>query len=257
MQITLTFQQSNYRADLSKGIDLSLPLLDTLQTVNCFWAPPVEYQPFKSGDFVGSVTAGAPVNFFNVRFNPHGNGTHTECVGHISREPFRLRDCLRNSHFWAYLVSVFPEKTPEGDRIIYPYHLADVVASMPPVTALMLRTLPNDDFKKSTNYSGTNPPYLHHTTIELLVECGIEHLIVDLPSVDRESDGGQLLAHKAFWNYPDGPIRSHCTITELMYAPNQVRDGLYLLNLQTAAFDIDVSPSKIIVFELITNFFND
>jgi arylformamidase len=250
MQITLPFQQYNYRADLSKGIDLSLPLLDTLQTVSCFWAPPVVYEPFRSGDFIGSVAAGAPVNFFNVRFNPHGNGTHTECVGHISREQYRLRECLQNSHFWAYLASVYPEKTPDGDRVIFPHHLADILANMPPVQAFILRTLPNDDFKKTTNYAGTNPPYLHYTAIELLVAHGIEHLIVDLPSVDRESDNGQLLGHKAFWQYPEGPIRTHCTITELIYAPHHVRDGLYLLNLQTAAFDIDVSPSKVILFEL-------
>jgi hypothetical protein len=29
-------------------------------------------------------------------------------------------------------------------------------------------------------------------------ECGIQHLLIDLPSVDKEKDEGKLLAHKAF-----------------------------------------------------------
>jgi arylformamidase len=248
MEITLKHQQRTYKADLSKPIDLTLALLEGLDTVNCFWAPPVRYEPYRDGNFIGSVEAGAPVNFYNIHVNPHGNGTHTECVGHISRERYRLRECLRDTHCWAYLCSVYPEKTPDGDRVIYPYHLSDMLAEMPPVSALILRTLPNDDLKRSTNYSGANAPYLHHSTVALLVAHGIEHLLVDLPSVDRESDEGQLLAHKAFWCYPDGPVRTHCTITELMYAPNTVHDGLYLLNLQIAAFDIDVSPSRVLLY---------
>ncbi|HRI35474.1 MAG TPA: hypothetical protein PLD02_17115 [Saprospiraceae bacterium] len=59
--------------------------------------------------------------------------------------------------------------------------------------------------------------------------------------------GGQLLAHKAFWQYPEA-VRKHCTITELIYVPNEVRDGFYLLDLQTAAFDLDASPSRPVLF---------
>ena len=50
----------------------------------------MEYTPVVAGDFVGSTASGGPVNFFNIRVNPHGNGTHTECVGHIAREPYVL-----------------------------------------------------------------------------------------------------------------------------------------------------------------------
>ena len=100
-----------------------------------------------------------------------------------------------------------------------------------------------------TNYSGANPPYLHHKAISYLVERGVEHLLLDLPSVDREEDGGQLLGHRAFWQYPESP-RAHCTITELIYVNNSIRDGLYLLNLQVASFEIDASPSKPVLYAL-------
>jgi kynurenine formamidase len=36
-----------------------------------------------------------------------------------------------------------------------------------------------------------------------LHESGIKHLLIDLPSVDKEKDEGKLLAHKAFWNVTD------------------------------------------------------
>jgi hypothetical protein len=80
-----------------------------------------------------------------------------------------------------------------------------------------------------------------------MVESGIRHLLLDLPSVDREEDGGQLLAHKAFWQYPHN-TRTDATITEMVYVPNELRDGLYLLNLQTISLDLDASPSKPVVY---------
>ena len=46
---------------------------------------------------------------------------------------------------------------------------------------------------------------------------------------------------------PDA-VRAHCTITEMIFVPNEIRDGLYLLNLQTTSFDLDASPSKPVIF---------
>ena len=70
-----------------------------------------------------------------------------------------------------------------------------------------------------------------------------------MPSVDKEQDEGKLLAHKAFWNVKDvnnlnDDARLNCTITELIYVPNEITDGTYLLNLQIASFENDASPSK-------------
>lgn len=248
MEIAFTRNGIPYRADSSRPIDLSIVLREGLDNVNCFWAPPVEYSPVVAGDFTGSTAQGGPVNFFNVRLNPHGNGTHTECVGHIARERYVLHECLLEHHFLARLVSLYPRLTEDGDRILFPDQLEELLRPNE-TDALIIRTLPNDELKKRRQYSGTNPPYLHHTAIRYLVDCGIEHLLLDLPSVDREEDGGQLLAHRAFWLYPEA-VRRHCTITELIFVPDTVKDGIYLLNLQTASLDLDVSPSKPVLFEL-------
>lgn len=238
-----------YSADLSKPIDLSIPLRDGAENPNCFWAPMPEFAPVRADDFIGSTLEGGVVNFFNIRLNPHGNGTHTECVGHISRERFVLRECLTQSHFYAKVVSLYPRKTEDGDRVIFQDQLEEVFSGNE-AEALIIRTLPNDDLKLRQNYSGTNPPYLHHEAVAYLVQCGVEHLLLDLPSVDREDDGGELLGHRAFWQYPQA-IRKHATITEMIFVPNEIRDGYYLLNLQTTSLDLDASPSKPVVFAMV------
>jgi len=249
MEILFFRGDVRYRADLSQAIDLSIVLRNGLENPNCFWAPPVEYSPVVAGDFVGSTERGGPVNFFNVRLNPHGNGTHTECVGHIARERYVLHTCLREHHFLAKVVSLYPRPAGNGDRVILRDQIEEVLVPGE-AEAFVLRTLPNDDLKKTRNYSGTNPPYLHHEAVTFLVECGVQHLLLDLPSVDREEDGGQLLAHRAFWQYPHA-VREQCTITEMIFVPNAVKDGYYLLNLQTASFDLDASPSKPVLYPVL------
>ena len=83
-----------------------------------------------------------------------------------------------------------------------------------------------------------------------LRESGVEHLLIDTPSVDKEEDGGELAAHHTFWNYPQN-TRINCTITELIYAPDTIKDGQYVLNILVGAFDSDASPSRIILYPLV------
>ena len=239
---------NTYTADLSKPIDISIPLVFNTLGVNCFYAPLPEARPVRAGDFVGSTQEGGPVNFLNIVLNPHGNGTHTECVGHIAKEVFTINQCLREFHFLAQLITVYPEKAENGDRVITLSSLSDIQWQQN-VKAVVIRTQPNDKSKQKRNYSGTNPPYIHHAAVQHLVDIGIEHLLIDLPSVDKEQDGGKLLAHKTFWQYPDN-IRANSTITELIYVPDAVKDGVYLLHLQIAGFEIDVSPSKATLYEV-------
>jgi kynurenine formamidase len=120
------------------------------------------------------------------------------------------------------------------------------------VEALILRTLPNNPQKQTRNYSGTNPPYLSAALTKALAQAGISQLLVDLPSVDREEDDGQLSAHKTFWGLDQGEIRRNNTITELIYVPASVPDELYLLNLQVMNLANDAAPSRPIVYPLIS-----
>ena len=105
------------------------------------------------------------------------------------------------------------------------------------------------------NYSNTNPPYLSEESAIFIREKGIQHLLIDLPSVDKEHDEGKLLAHKAFWNVKDvnqvnEDARFTCTITEMIYVNEEIQDGRYILNLQFASFENDASPSKPVLYSL-------
>ncbi|HFA51991.1 MAG TPA: cyclase family protein [Bacteroidetes bacterium] len=243
MKIKLEHKGENYQADLAKPIDLSIPV----GQVNCFYAPPLEASPYRSGGFIGSVKAGAPVNFFNVKFNPHGNGTHTECMGHISEKQYSVNKYLKQFHFFAKLISVVPE-VKNGDQIITKKSIENIIPGNIE-EALIIRTLPNTIKKTTRNYSGANPPYFDKNAIGYMVEKGVKHLIVDLPSIDREEDGGALAGHKTFWQYPD-ENRLDCTITELVYIPENIKDGIYWLNLQVAAFELDASPGRPVIYEM-------
>jgi hypothetical protein len=109
--------------------------------------------------------------------------------------------------------------------------------------------MPNDELKMSKDYSNSNPTYFDLDIIPLLDQLGTKHFLVDLPSVDREEDEGKLAFHHAFWNVPENPDYTR-TITELIYVPNSVVDGEYLLELQVAAFENDASPSRPVLYRI-------
>lgn len=250
IELSIEINGRRYRADTHHAIDLSLPLHSGYPQINCFEAPYFYASPLRAGDFVGSTAQGSPVNFFNVNINPHGNGTHTECVGHISLEPYYINQCYRPQFHLSQMISIFPQMMEDGDKVIQREHLE---ALWEPIgeEALIIRTLPNGDEKKNKDYSNTNPPYLSSAAMEYIVSKGIRHLLIDLPSVDREKDEGRLSAHKAFWNYPGEDVRTFATITELIFVENSVKDGLYLLNLQLLNIQLDVSPSRPVLYKLI------
>lgn len=253
MIVQISHRGLRLEADLSKPLDISIPLIEGHETVNCFYAPFLETAPVVAGAFIGSTAKGGPVNFLNVKLNPHGNGTHTECAGHIAKERFSINQTLKKFHFLAKLLSVYPTRLPDGDRVILREQLEGWL-EQDEAEAAVIRTMPNEQDKMKRHYSGTNPPYLHHEAVEYLVERGVQHLLIDLPSVDREEDEGKLLAHKAFWKYP-GTVeagRRHCTITELIYVPDVIADGIYLLQLQITSLEIDASPSKPVLYEVLS-----
>jgi kynurenine formamidase len=136
-----------------------------------------------------------------------------------------------------------------GDKVILMNQIQPWLHELSMVKALVIRTLPNGEDKLLKNYSNTNPPYIHYSVTEQLVKAGIRHLLIDLPSVDRENDEGRLEAHHSFWQYPH-KTRTNATITEMIYVPDEAKDGYYFLNLQIASFENDASPSKPVIYPI-------
>ncbi len=254
MKTLLDIAGVRYETDLSRPSDISLPLRDSAENPIAWYLDKPVISPVTSGNWIGKVSEGSSsTNFNNIYFNPHGHGTHTECLGHITKDFFSVNQALRIFFFLAEVVSIAPE-TRGDDAVITTAQLQAVLTGKKP-QAVVIRTLPNSSEKKYRNYSHTNPPYLEAAGAAFLRDLGVDHLLIDLPSVDRESDEGKLLAHKAFWNVTDvwslnPDARHHATITELIYVPDQVEDGTYLLNLQMASFENDASPSKPVLYPL-------
>jgi len=234
--------------DTNKPIDVSIPIRSENENVRAWYVKPPKFKIVRANGFIGSVAEGGSTNFRDIFFNPHGHGTHTECLGHISEEVHAINRHLK-SFFWkASLVSVTPDFLGNGDTIIKKKLLENRIDKSFS-EAVLIRTLPNDNSKFSKDYSNTNPTYFDLDVISLLDELGTKHLLVDLPSVDREEDGGKLAFHHAFWNVPENPDYTR-TITELIYVPNSVTDGEYLLELQVAAFENDASPSRPVLYNI-------
>jgi len=245
-----------FEIDLSKPIDISIPLTNTDANPIAWYIERPEIEPVRFGDWIGKVTEGSSTNFNNIFFNPHGHGTHTECLGHITREFYSINQCLKQFFFTAELISIEPTSW-NGDLVITRKQIEKALNGKSP-EAIIIRTLPNQGSKKHKNYSKTNPPYLLEEAAVFIRENGIQHLLVDLPSVDREEDEGKLLAHKAFWNVKDVNIlntdaRLHCTITEMIFVEDSVKDGSYILNLQIASFENDASPSKPVLYSILNS----
>ena len=247
MIANITHKEKTFKVDLTQPIDISLPLKNGNDNPNAWYVPDVKMEAVVMGDWVCEVKKGGSVNFFNIFFNPHGHGTHTECVGHISKEKESINECVKTYFFTTQLISIEPTQQ-DGDLIITRAQIEQVIE--PQTESIIIRTLPNGKDKKNKAYSNTNPPYLKKEAADLLRELDIKHLLIDLPSVDKEQDGGALAAHQAFWNYPNN-TRMDCSITELIYVPSSITDGHYLMNLSFAPFHNDASPSRPTLYALL------
>ncbi len=247
MKATLTYKDQDYAIDLSKPLDISIPIVAAIDTVNAWYIAPPKIEPVTEGDWIGKVSAGGTTNFNTITFNPHSHGTHTECVGHITPEFHSITRALTQFFFMAKVITIAPEQQGE-DQVITKAMLQKEIAQDTP-EALLIRTLPNTAIKKNQQYSHTNWAYLTEEAAIYIREIGVEHLLIDLPSVDKEKDGGQLVAHKAFWNYPEA-TRHQATITEMIYVKETISDGMYILNLQVAAFQNDAAPSRPILYKI-------
>jgi kynurenine formamidase len=246
---TIQYNSRKLQIDLSKPLDISMPIISSKKNVNAWYIDEPKIEPIKDGEWIASVSEGASVNFNNIYFNPHAHGTHTECAGHITEKVHSINQNLKTFFFLAEVITVAPENDNE-DKIISKKQLQFALGNKKR-DAIILRTIPNTREKLSRQYSNTNWPYLKEDAVKFMVSKGVKHLLIDLPSIDKDKDGGELLGHNAFWN-TKGKLRLDATITELIYVSNKIEDGEYFLNLQIAPFENDASPSKPILYKVIS-----
>jgi arylformamidase len=256
-----------YTVDLRNPHDLAIALDFNDTQPRWFGAAPAHSSPLVSGEFTGRVQTGASCNCSTVTLTPHLDGTHTECAGHLTLEKLEARRVVPVGFLRALVVSVTPTAAGRTEESSRPAPRADdLLITAAALTrawpaeplflpqALIVRTLPNTTLKRARDYRSEPAAFLSLAAAALLVERGIEHLVLDVPSADRADDGGQLSAHREFFGLPPGSVsltaagRAQCTITELAYVDDTVADGVYLLNLQIPALGGDAVPSRPLLF---------
>lgn len=259
-----------YAVATARGVSLAIPLDPHGAQPAHFGAPPARAAPLAAGGFVGDTGAGGSCNCETITLVPHCNGTHTEGPGHLTDERLTLEGQALQPLYLAALVSVAAEdgassaETTEppprpGDRLVTMRALAAALAASGDARpeAVVLRTLPNDPAKRTRDWmTPPMPPYFSREAMAWLVERGVRHLLVDLPSVDRLLDEGRLAAHRVFFGMPpEGRSaatvgRPDSTITEMIFVPDALADGIYALALQLAPWQTDAVPSRPLLFPL-------
>lgn len=263
MKGEIILKNNKYEIEFSKGVDISIPMIFNGAQPNTYGVDQAISNPYQDGQFFGDTRKGGPCNFETYSFTPHCNGTHTECIGHITDERISILSSLKEEFIPSSLISVCPKKTPESyypdlneeDNVITKKELEKGLKDINPdfLKAIVVRTLPNSETKKSRDYMKVPPSFFSIEAMEYLVSLGVQHLLVDTPSVDRLFDEGHLSAHNIFWETKGkefNPNSQNKTITEMIFAPDSLEDGVYLLNLQIPAFVSDAAPSRPILYKI-------
>jgi len=101
MKATIEHKGKTFQVDLSKPLDISIPL--SPDGPRAWYVDKMSIEPVRSDAFTGSVKLGGSVNFnnilFDILFNPHGHGTHTESYGHIAEEIVSVHEVLNQFFF--------------------------------------------------------------------------------------------------------------------------------------------------------------
>jgi arylformamidase len=273
VELRVHLQGRQWRVDAQRAHDLSIPLAFDAPQPSFFGAAAASGRPLTAGSFIGDVRAGGSCNCVTYSLTPHCNGTHTECVGHLTRDRIGMRDVPTPAYMIARLVTLAPTPATGTTEKSDPAPLAsdDLLTHaslmsalngdrLHEAAALIVRTTPNPPAKQHRSYGPEQPaPYFSAEFMRWIVSEGVQHLVVDLPSIDRAEDAGRLTAHRIFFGLPPGSTdasqarRASATVTELAYIADAIPDGWYVLNLQIAPFVADAAPSRPLLLPLVAS----
>lgn len=220
------------------------------------------------------------------RLIPHCHTTHTESIAHISKHLFNHNSSQYN---WiskipvimkALMITVNPKRITntkewlQHQEMTCTYDLDNdwVICSESlyldqeshDIQALIIHCSWTIE-SRIRDYSGKNPPYFTPKAMKTIVSMfpKVDHLLVDLPSIEREDSGNQVFNHRIFFRADDPLFLSldthhdieselkanqflNRTITENCYINDlPITKGLFWLNLQLSNMqNCDAVPSR-------------
>ena len=267
MIVSIQHREKTYTLDTSSFFDLSIPYHFNGPQPNFYDAKPGSLSPFKTNDISYFVKDGAGCNVPEINMNIHCTGTHTECVGHLTNQSSSVSEYIQDLFFPTILLTIQPipfssckdsyhVNVDGSEKVINRGSLEKMLKKFHNYcpSSLVIRTLPNPIEKQFYKYMEHVPPFFTNDAIEFLFSENINHLIVDLPSLDRIKDGGIVGNHRIFWGDGKDPrgdvdLNSNRTISELAYIPDMIKDGFYFLEIQLPHFQCDAAPSRPILIK--------
>ena len=180
-------KNKKYSYDSGDGISLGHQLDNNGATPKAWYSSNPSINAIQQEGFSGDIRLGGSVNSNEIRIQPHNHGTHTECYGHLTDARVALCDVFNG---YLGLVTLHSIDQPYGEPI-EEKHLPKASQK-----ALILRT--SAEGFSAKDFSNSEPSYLSPKAMEAIVALGVEHLLIDLPSVDPEFDDGKLVAHRIF-----------------------------------------------------------
>ena len=252
LKIKLEYNDQKYDIDLDGGTDLSIPNRFDGLSPSFYGSQAPLVKPLESENFIGDIEKGGSCNVPIVTVDIHCSGTHTECSGHINNSGLKIADVCPRNFLLSQLITVSPvssSKTNDtyhkslSNELIIPVEAIEAEFRVASQNALVIRTSPNHKSKRNHNYDSDTPSFFSNQAIEFILDMGIDHLLVDLPSIDRGDDDGLLGNHHRFFS-------EGVTISELLYIPDQLEDGLGFLQIQIPNWHLDAAPSRPIFFPI-------
>ena len=283
MKTTFKFNETEYSADLQSGVSIArLPAIEDgdfdLKNLN------IQRLPFIDGNFTGDVSAGGSCNVDVLKINPHCATTHTETLLHILDRTRWTQSSLKEVSIASIQTPIFtpcvlitaePVNAAQAKQSEESYNpmidendllitascltaaLDDLNIKIQEIEspfAIAVRT----SSEKVWSFESSDPvPYFTNEAIEFIRQSACQHLLSDLPSVDRRDDNGVLSNHHLFWNIDPSQketledFRVDRTITEMVSVPANLNDGVYLLDLQLIPLNTDASFSRPVLIKAI------
>ena len=113
MDAKFLIDNKGYSLDFSKFHDLSIPINFNGEQPNTYGVDKAISTAYEDGKFIGDTRKGGPCNFETYSITPHCNGTHTECIGHITDKRISILSSLNSALFPSTLISVLPKSNQE------------------------------------------------------------------------------------------------------------------------------------------------
>ena len=196
---------------MDKGIDLSLSnAFDGKNPIFFNSNNPKSTYPVDK-NFIGKISEGGTCNVPSISLDIHCSGTHTECEGHVNDSNIFINQVCPKNLVPSTLISVsaseaarcsdnYHVKYDKDDLVVTKSHLIKKLKGKNTyLESLIIRTLPNSHEKKTRNYDQHPAPFFSNDAINFLIDLGVKHLLVDLPSLDKSNDHGKLGNHHIFF----------------------------------------------------------